>query len=167
MAVEARITPSTPNYKAATQRVTEAWSKEGFRLVMGDVERNLTGRVLHRRSGKLLTNVKSESKLTPDGFTIATTSVYGKAWESGFTRRGYTILPQRGSMLKFMSRSGETIFRPRANVPAQRFDARPFIQPAVMANERALFNSLRDKWYAAMEAENKKLTSSATLHLKF
>ena len=68
-----------------------AWSKRSLSIVLREVERNLSGKVLKKRTGRLIRDVKRNSKVTPDGFNIATNLIYGRAWEVGFTRPKYTI----------------------------------------------------------------------------
>lgn len=115
-------------------RAERRWVREAFRLVMGEVEDNLTGKVLKKRSGKLLRNVKRNSKVTAKtrdevGFRLGVSSVYGRAWERGFTRRSVTIRKHPGAM-KF-NVGGETVFAKRVRFRRQRFKSRSFLNRAL------------------------------------
>ncbi len=107
------------------------WSRAAMIIVVREVEKNLSGRVLKARTRRLLRSIKRSSKVNPNGFDIGTDQGHGVAWEKGYTRPEYIIkavpFPQGLRRVKFDRRF---------------FPARPWLKPAGKTKEpqiRALF----------------------------
>jgi phage gpG-like protein len=97
---------------------------------------NVTGRVLKRDTGRLATSITAGVTPTAGGgiLRVGTQVFYGAAWEHGFYRKQFTIVPKAGKALRFMPKGGtEFIFRRKVTIPAQYFPARPWLRPAAEA----------------------------------
>lgn len=142
----ARVVPAGariyPNPIPFVRAAAVGWSKAGLKIVVEEVRINLSGKVLESRTGKLLKSIPRNSKLITDGFEVGTNVGYGVAWESGFERKSYTIIPKSKRALAFTTKSGDRIIRKKVTVPAGTFAARPFIVPAVRTSIPALNLSL-------------------------
>lgn len=155
--------PEFTDPKQATLAIQEEMAGPKARrflaLVMNKIEnltiKNLSGKVLNVRSGFLRNSVytKEEIKGLILQGVIGVGAKYGAAWELGFSRKAYTIVPKDakalaipvGSLLKGVrfgkrdqAATGLTkigrklvIFRKKVHIPAATFAARPFIQPAI------------------------------------
>lgn len=106
--------------------------RKGAQLVRNEAIRNVSGRVLRRRTGNLARNIYARSGLIRTGAQIRTgTKVfYGAAWETGFHRRAYTVVPKRARALRIPLRDGTVIFRKSATIPAQSFKPKKWLKPA-------------------------------------
>lgn len=126
--------------KQARRAVTEAilgWAEEQFPGVMREVERNLSGRIMRRGTGRTLRNVKQHSKVIrrPRGFRLATTSPSLSAWMTGAHRKGYIVRPKRASVLRFVI-GGKTVFAKKAVIPPWQFHPkRPVFEDAVQRRQ--------------------------------
>lgn len=73
-------------------------------------------------------------------------TIYGRAWEHGFSRKAYTVSPKhltrRGSFgwLVFFGR-GKWNFSQRVEIPAQTFPAKPHVRPSI-AETQLQFSSM-------------------------
>lgn len=109
-------------------------SGAGLLFALNELKKNLSGRVLSPKTGRLLKDVPANSRTTDRGFYLATSVLHGIAWELGFRRPAYTVRPVRRKVLRFVSRQGEVVFSAFSKIPAQSFPARPFMDPAVRAS---------------------------------
>ena len=125
--------------QANFDKVVKEWRDKGLHIVGDKAEQNVSGKVLNIRSGELLKDVQAHQEIEgPTSFSIGTSLVYGKAWEKGFSRRAYTVRPRRARALQIPIGPGEFIYRLRAEIPSQRFDAKPFLKPAVNDSKKEL-----------------------------
>lgn len=126
--------------KSARRAITDAiirWANDEFPPVMREVKRNLTGRMLRKRTGRTLRNVEQQSKVIrrPRGFRLATTSPSLIAWMTGAHRRGYIVRPKKAKALRFEV-GGKTIFAKRAVIPPWQFHPkRPVFEDAVQRRQ--------------------------------
>ena len=121
-------------------------------LIRNEVVLNLTGRVLRRRTGRLVSSITTRvrKQATVVQGIIGTNVWYGRMWElSGYP--AHVVVPIRARALKIpigkrtTGRGGRTlkqpktifIFRKRAFIPAQK--ARPFIAPAIAKSHPAIY----------------------------
>lgn len=163
---DAKISDVKSALTAAYKRAVKLWAADGFLRVRGDVERNLTGGVLHaKRNGRLFQSLAFVSRILSDGFVIGTNVIYGIAWEKGFHRRAFSfgpapgrpfaskefrksVLPaedERARLRFFPGGSGEAVFARRVTIPAKTFKARPWIRPGFKKNMPYLKSSLAKK----------------------
>lgn len=138
------------------------WASTAFTRVWKDVETNLTGRVLQKRSGKLLTDVRSANHVTKNGFVLGTSLPYGKAWEHGFTRRAYDVFPVKRKALHFFIGRDE-IFAKHVHIPRQYFKAKPFLRPAVNVNKVWMKGELTKGLLAALQGTGARLNIRVSL----
>jgi len=114
-----------------------------FDLAMFEVTRNLSGRMMHRRTGRTLQNVESQSKVLRTGFRLATTKPSLIAWMLGSTRKAYRVEPKRASVLAWTNLSGETFFSKGHIIPAWRFQpVRPVLDDALERRKKSLTKDL-------------------------
>ncbi len=111
-----------PNPSPILQAAGFAWSKKALSIVVREVERNLSGKVLNKRTGALLRSIRRNSRATAQGFNVATNLLYGRAWEMGFTRPKYTI-----PAVPFPQGLRRVVFE------RKRFPARRWLRPAGMS----------------------------------
>lgn len=119
--------------QANFDKAIKAWRDKGLEMVGDKAIENVSGKVLNVRSGDLLKDVQEHQQPEgPNAFSIGTSLVYGKAWEKGFHRKAYTVRPRRAKALKIpVNDAQEFIFRLHANIPAQTFQPKSFLKPAV------------------------------------
>lgn len=107
----------------------------GFELERRVAVEQLTGQVLHVRTGRLRASIAhgnagsvSRQETTADTsiYYVGTNVSYGVAWERGIRARD--IVPVRAKALRF-ELNGEIVFRKRVHVPAQA--PRQFLEPAL------------------------------------
>jgi hypothetical protein len=139
------------------------WAEEGFLGVMNEVNANLHGRVLNRKSGKLQGSVQQVSKPRPDGFQVgfevSNSFFYGLVWEvTG--RRAYTVRPRNKKALHW-TQNGQSIFAKFSHIPAA--DKRPFIEPVIEDHKDKLLQSLSGKVNAALHQSFKNIQVTVTL----
>lgn len=130
--------------ESAIGRAIFLWKHEGLLIVIAEVTRNLTGRVLKRRTGRLVNSVPANSKVTEKGFTVGTNVPYGAAWERGIAAHDIVPRPERLAVNKraalMFKVGGKNIFRRRVHIPTQA--ARPSFGPAVLATQAQLKTAL-------------------------
>ncbi len=127
------------------------WAVEAFFLVTNEIKLNVTGRVLHIRTGRLAGDIDQNARILPDGFRVGVRVRYGIGWELGFEIPAHTIRPKAGRVSNSLTKSGKPrramlaiptsggiIYRPYANQPARSVAARPFIYPAIKGQENKL-----------------------------
>lgn len=107
---------------------------EGAQLIRNEAIRNVTGRVLNRQTGHGARSIRARSGLQSRGAFIRVFNpvFYMAAWERGFHRPAYTVVPTRAKALKIPIRGigGGFIFRKSARIPAKTFAARPWLSKA-------------------------------------
>lgn len=107
-----------------------------FKLVMRDVNKNLSGRMFQRRTGRMFANVQRTSKKLKTGFEVATTSPALIAWMTGAPRRGFFVRPKNARALSFLV-DGKRVFSKGHFIPPWRFTPiRPAFTDAFERNEK-------------------------------
>ncbi len=123
-----------PPQEVIWRRVQGIWARGSKKIVLDRTKENVRGKVLKRRTGRLLRSLSGRLERTAsvvDGFSIAVGAAHGIAWEKGFTIAPRTIRP-KGSVLKFIGkRDGKTVFARAVHMPRMVMKARPFISKAV------------------------------------
>ncbi len=98
--------------------------KGSYEVVFSNVVENLSGRVLQRRTGRSLENVRQNSRLTRDGFAIGTTAPNLIAFEKGSPRKAYFVAPVQAQALRWIDSGGKEFFSRGHWIPAWRFPVR-------------------------------------------
>jgi hypothetical protein len=94
-----------------------------------NVRENLSGRIMNKRTGRTLRNVMRQSKMTRDGFKLATTAPGLQAWMKGSRRKGYWVLPINARMLAWRDKQ----------TGQMRFSRGHYIHPWTFAPKRPVF----------------------------
>jgi hypothetical protein len=139
-----------PDINKITDVQQAKWAKFAFRETMREIQRNLSGKVLRRRTGRLKQDVKQQSKIEPTGFFIGVTEIHGKAWEKGFSRRSYVVSPKNKKALKFKIRRTNVFVRGSVTIPAGRFKERSFIRQGVKDSQAKLEKNLQASFEAGL-----------------
>lgn len=180
------LTPEIANkVSEAFKTGVRRWAIDGRRVLVDEAQLKLTGtedlppamKRLHigvyhdgtgRVGGRLRTSVKRVSQLTDTGFEFGTNVWYGIAWERGFDRKAYTVVPKKAKalmiplkgwappgkvkgkftkkakgLIKEAAAAGNVIFRKWAKIPAQTFPARSFLRSTIDNQAKYLQNRLR------------------------
>ncbi len=124
----------------ATKQAFDARMKllvdSSFKLVMRDVNKNLSGRMFNRKTGRMFANVQRHSKKLPTGFQAATTSKALIAWMTGAPRKGFFVRPKKARALSFLV-DGKRVFSKGHFIPPWRFTPiRPAFTDAFSRNEK-------------------------------
>jgi hypothetical protein len=118
--------------ESAIKKAIDLWKHEGLLIVIAEVTRNLSGKVLKRRTARLVGSVPANSRVTDKGFTVGTNVPYGIAWEKGIKARTIVPRPERLAANKraalMFKVGGKVIYRKSAKIPAQA--PRPWLEPA-------------------------------------
>lgn len=89
-------------------------------LAYNKVVENLSGKVLQSKTGQLVSSVSWDAEETADGVRgnvfISPQTAKAEALEFG-GKSFYTIVPTKASILRFVSKSGETVFAASVNHP--------------------------------------------------
>lgn len=139
--------------KRPMDRAIATWSQRGYLLVHSSIKENLSGKVLRIDSGRLINSVDLVSRIRTDGFDVGTNVVYGIAWEFGFTRKEFRVLPKNKKVLHW-KKGGKDFFSRGHIIPAQHFPARPWLQPAIHDNFDPLRSLLGEEVKREFEAAN-------------
>jgi hypothetical protein len=123
------------------------WASRGFIIVHGKVKDKLSGEVLKIDTGHLIGSVDQVSRILKGGFVVGTNVVYGVAWEKGFTRNMFMLLPRKKKALAWGgTRGGKQKFFSKGHmIPFQRFPAKPFLRPSIEESEDRLLQILREE----------------------
>jgi len=137
---------------------SRAFMERVMAYVRNEVILNLTGKVLHRRTGRLVGSITTKVARKARGViagTIGTNVYYGAVWETtGLPAR--VVVPRRrgvkalkipvGPFVSATKRAG-FIFRKKAVIPRQ--PARPFIKPAV-EKSHPFINALHKAYFGRL-----------------
>ncbi|HTQ33570.1 MAG TPA: phage virion morphogenesis protein [Stellaceae bacterium] len=131
-ALSARLT-ALPQTLAA--RLTQEIERLGGTL-RDRVERNLSGRVLQQRSGRLAASIAVDVEQVGIGarLSVSSDSSYAAIHEYGGIIPGRTILPRNARALSFPWR-GEQRFFKRVSLPAVTMPERSFMRSALSETE--------------------------------
>ncbi len=137
-----------PEQEVIWRTLQKDWAKSSKKIVLDEVKANLRGKVLKRKTGRLLRSLRSKLErtgATTDGFSISVGALHGIAWEKGFTVAARTIRPVRGKALKFIGKQdGQTVFvRGAIRIPRLVMKARPFISTAAKDKKPLLERNLK------------------------
>jgi phage gpG-like protein len=117
------------------QALAERLGQEGERL--GDalrdrVERNLSGAVLQRRSGRLAASIAVDVQRSGLGASarVSSDAPYAAIHEYGGTIPAHTVLPQSARALAFPWRGRQRFFK-RVSLPAVTMPERSFMRSAL------------------------------------
>lgn len=122
--------------RQAAKKIREV-TKVEMRLIMNDIWRsasaNVSGRVLKVRSGHLRRSLGPPTVrvhgTTLEGM-LGAKAVYARIHEEGGTIPAHTVRPRHAKALRFLGRGGQLVFAKKAEIPAVRITARPFLRPA-------------------------------------
>lgn len=87
------------------------------------VQENLSGKVLQKRSGELSGSIRQVNEVHDDFYvgSVFPSPATDKAWALEKGGKGYyEIVATKAQMLKFVTKSGETLFRKRVNHPPSK-----------------------------------------------
>lgn len=100
--------------KEAISQAMREFSFEAFLIANNAAKRNLTGKVLKVRSGRLRRSLDAIGMpLYGGGFQIGTNVFYGILWEQGWDRKDYILKPKNAKALMFPSGSGGSFRMPQ------------------------------------------------------
>lgn len=131
---------------AETGPTFERVIQEGLGRVAQEVRMNLTGRVLHVRSGRLLRSltdpkvVRQERNLEGE---VAVTDYKGRFHEFGATRHAGETRLRRGNVFRFIGREGTPVFARSITQQGGQLVARPFLAPAFASQKERIEEDLR------------------------
>ncbi len=136
-----------PAQEVIWRKLQKDWAKQSKKIVLDEVKSNLRGKVLKRKTGRLLRSIRSKLETTgavTDGFSISVGAAHGIAWEKGFTVAARTIRPVRAKALRFIGKTGDIVFvRGAIRIPRLVMKARPFISTAAKDKKPLLERNLK------------------------
>jgi hypothetical protein len=138
----------------AIAEALEEWAPEAYVITLKEVQLNLSGRVLNKRTRRLFDSIPMNSTINSTGFSIGTNVFYGIAWETGFHRKAYAINPKSpDGVLHWIDRiTGDHVFAKYCFIPEQTFAARPWLSSAFEATEEKNGKLMLTKVHAKMNS---------------
>ena len=103
------------------------WAKQWAQVVKDRVRQKVSGEVLQKRTGRLYRSIRVIGNQY--GFTVRG-EPYGMALDRGFIRKAYTVVPKIKNYLKFVAKSGDTVYATRVNIPKTVFEPKPAFSEA-------------------------------------
>lgn len=121
--------------RGRTTKIARALMGSADLIVNTAIRDHLSGQTFKVRTGRGRGSVTRSLPFQYGDMVFVNISAihYLVSWERGFRTRTRTIFPRYAKVLKFRTKSGETLYRPSATILGRRFGPRKWFRPSYQA----------------------------------